>query len=335
MRMCLCNCGKEVNKNKYRETKFISGHNSKVKNGMLGKKHKEESKQNMSLNMKGRKAHNKGKNKNNYQPLKVVSDKLIKNYEENSDIKCGFKKGHTPHSKGKNKENYEPLKILSKKLTGKQAWNDGLTKEKDKRVKESGNKLSITLNDEEYKKTKGKIYTEKRRTILINKYISGELIPHNKGKTKDNYEPLKITSEKMTGRKQTEKTKDILKEQRLYKIFPLKDSSIEIKMQNELQNRGIKFIKHKPITNILHKYQCDIFIKPNIVIECDGDYWHKFPIGNEIDYIRTKEMEDKEYIVFRFWESEINKNVQLCVSEVQEYLDRSNNVYEFNKEEEK
>ena len=115
------------------------------------------------------------------------------------------------------------------------------------------------------------------------------------------------------------------KEKRLLHILPIKDTSIEIKMQNELQERGINFNKHKPIINIEHKYQCDIFIEPNIVIECDGNYWHNFPNHNDKDIIRTNEMREKGYIVFRYWESEINNNTEAVVDEIEDYLLQTNN----------
>ena len=62
---------------------------------------------------------------------------------------------------------------------------------------------------------------------------------------------------------------------------------------------------------IKHGYQCDILIPSmNLVIECDGDYWHKYPVGNDIDHIRTKELIEKGFKVLRLWEFEI-KNMGL------------------------
>ncbi|GAG67123.1 unnamed protein product [marine sediment metagenome] len=40
----------------------------------------------------------------------------------------------------------------------------------------------------------------------------------------------------------------------------------------------------------------------NLVIECDGDYWHKYPVGRDIDHIRTKELIQKGFKVLRLWE---------------------------------
>jgi very-short-patch-repair endonuclease len=57
---------------------------------------------------------------------------------------------------------------------------------------------------------------------------------------------------------------------------------------------------------IEHTYQCDILIPDiNLVIEVDGDYWHKYPIGNDIDHIRTSELLSKGFKVLRLWEFEI------------------------------
>jgi len=90
-------------------------------------------------------------------------------------------------------------------------------------------------------------------------------------------------------------------------IFPLKDTSIEVKIQNFLKQLGIDFFTHQYM-HIEHGYQCDILIPSmNLVIECDGNYWHKYPIGNDIDHIRTKELLEKGFKVLRLWEFEIKK----------------------------
>ena len=99
-----------------------------------------------------------------------------------------------------------------------------------------------------------------------------------------------------------------MKETRQKIIFPLKDSSIEIKIQNYLKELGIEFYTHQYMKEIEHGYQCDIVIPSmNLVIECDGDYWHKYPVGREIDNIRTSELIEKGFKVLRLWEHEINQ----------------------------
>jgi very-short-patch-repair endonuclease len=103
-------------------------------------------------------------------------------------------------------------------------------------------------------------------------------------------------------------------------ITPKYDTSIEIKIQNYLTELGIEYYTHKYM-NILHGYQCDIFIPIlNLVIECDGNYWHSYPTGNDIDHIRTKELIEKGFKVLRLWEFDI-KNM-----EIKEFEERLKNV---------
>ena len=113
------------------------------------------------------------------------------------------------------------------------------------------------------------------------------------------------TYEEIYGEEKSNKYKKIIKKRRSTQIFPLKDSKIEVKIQNFLKQLGIEFFTHQHI-KIEHAYQCDILIPSmNLVIECDGNYWHKYPIGNKLDIIRTRELLDKGFRVLRFWESEI------------------------------
>jgi len=95
---------------------------------------------------------------------------------------------------------------------------------------------------------------------------------------------------------------------RAKQITPKRDTSIEIKIQNFLKQLEIDFMTHQYIKDIEHGYQCDIFIPSmNLVIECDGNYWHKYPTGTDIDHIRTSELISKGFRVLRLWEFEINE----------------------------
>lgn len=115
---------------------------------------------------------------------------------------------------------------------------------------------------------------------------------------------LSIINKKKRGRKQTKKFMEFRKKQ----ILPKKDTSIEKKIQGFLKQLGIEFFTHQYIKEIEHSYQCDILIPSmNMVIECDGDYWHKYPIGLEKDRIRTKELIEKGFRVLRLWECEIKE----------------------------
>ena len=91
-----------------------------------------------------------------------------------------------------------------------------------------------------------------------------------------------------------------------------------------------KFEKHRKITGLP-----DIFIKPNICIFCDGDYWHanpiKYPIGIKIRFgekvLNSEQIWEKDkkvtesliksgYKVFRFWEKDIKKDVGKCIDKI-------------------
>jgi very-short-patch-repair endonuclease len=95
-------------------------------------------------------------------------------------------------------------------------------------------------------------------------------------------------------------------EERRNFIMPKRDTYIEVKIQNYLKLLNIEFFTHQYIKEIEHGYQCDILVPSmNLIIECDGDYWHNYPNGKELDHIRTKELLEKGFKVIRLWENEI------------------------------
>lgn len=119
-----------------------------------------------------------------------------------------------------------------------------------------------------------------------------------------------INTQFKKGHEVSEKTREAVRKSRAKQIFPIKDTKIEVKIQKFLKQLGIEFFTHQRM-NIKHSYQCDIFIPSiNLIIECDGNYWHKYPIGTRIDHIRTKELISKGFKVLRLWEFEI-KNINL------------------------
>ena len=109
-----------------------------------------------------------------------------------------------------------------------------------------------------------------------------------------------------TGNKHSRETIYKIKEARKYQQ-PTFTSSIEFIIRDFLAQLKIWYIPHKHI-KIEHSYQCDIFVPIlNLIIECDGDYWHNYPNGNDIDNIRTQELKEKGFKVLRLWEHDINK----------------------------
>jgi len=107
-------------------------------------------------------------------------------------------------------------------------------------------------------------------------------------------------------RKHKPETIEKLKIIRSKRVFPLKDTTIEVKLQMYLKELKIEFFTHRYMNEIKHAYQCDIFIPSlNLVVECDGDYWHRYPTGRDIDHVRTAELLEKGFKVLRLWEFEI------------------------------
>lgn len=97
------------------------------------------------------------------------------------------------------------------------------------------------------------------------------------------------------------------KEKRKNWITPKRDTSIEVKIQDFLKQLNIEYFTHQYM-KIKHGYQCDIWIPClNLVIEADGNYWHKYPTRRDIDNIRTKELLEKGFKVLRLWEVEIKE----------------------------
>jgi len=157
---------------------------------------------------------------------------------------------------------------------------------------------------------KGRHHTEetKKRISLGGK---GRIVSEETRKKMRNYN-LSISKE----------LSERMKKVRMNQVFPFVDSSIEVKIQNFLKQLKIEFFTHQYM-NIIHAYQCDIFIPIQqgiiqpIIIECDGDWYH----GNKNvhpnlkdwqierikrDQLRTSELIEKGFRVLRLWEHEIN-----------------------------
>ncbi len=249
-----------------------------------GKTHSEESIRRMGESHKGAIAWNKG-----IPAFEETKEKFKKRPQH-------FHNGHVPWNAGKHLSE-EIRKKLSEVHLGKPAWNKG-----KKTGKPSWNRGKYNTE----------LSNEKNRLAHLgrpawNKGKKTGLIPWNKG---------------LQGKlHHSEESKLKIKKRRAKQVFPIKDSLPEIKIQNFLNKLDIFFLAHKHIKEIKHGYQGDIFIPSiNLVIECDGDYWHgntnnpRFKILNksqiktkELDEIRTKELIEKGFNVLRLWESDIEK----------------------------
>jgi very-short-patch-repair endonuclease len=226
---------------------------------------------------------------------------------------------------------------------GMTTWNKGLTKEMDSRIKGNGldhlsDEHKQKLRDNHWSKNEGFVHpmqgkhhteiarkkislgkigkhqspeTILKRSIALKKSYSKPELRNKISKLLKGHDVSKETRKKISisnkGHSVSEDTIQKIKDARAKQIFPLQDTKIEVKIQNFLQQLGVEYFTHKQM-NIQHSYQCDIFIPSmNLVVECDGDYWHKYPTGNDLDHIRTSELIDKGFNVLRLWENEIKK----------------------------
>ncbi len=98
-----------------------------------------------------------------------------------------------------------------------------------------------------------------------------------------------------------------------------KNTSIEVKIHNILNNNDIEYVKQFEIKYKKTYKVFDIYIpKLNLLIEADGDYWHANPIvfkklskvqesNIKNDKIKNQLAKQHNFILLRFWGSEIVK----------------------------
>lgn len=207
-----------------------------------------------------------------------------------------------------------------------QSDKDWRTKNKDKKnINQKKYYQNHKLQIKEYMKKYLKEYNkkdDKDRTEYMKEYNKNYYQSHKTQKEIKRV-PSEITRQKIresviTFFKENPQAKENLRQFRFKQVLPMKDTLIEIKIQNFLANLKIEYFTHRYM-HIEHGYQCDILI-PSIktIIECDGDYWHGNPKfytdeklterqkkQRENDKIRTRELEEKGFQVIRLWESEI------------------------------
>ncbi len=235
---------------------------------------------------------------------------LGKKHSEETKRKISLtRRGIVPWNKGiemwKNKKHpHQGVKMWKNKehpkgMLGKTAWNKGL---KGDYVSSEETKKKISENNSRYWKGKSTWIKGKRHSEETKRKIK----------------------ESNKGQQRSLETKRRIKKARAKQIFPLKDTSIELKIQDFLTTLKIEFVTHKYM-NIKNCYQCDIFVPSmNLIIEADGDFFHMNPnkFSSEdrafkngmtakekwkLDSDRTKELLEKGFKVIRLWENEIIK----------------------------
>jgi len=293
---------------------FKKGHKPHNK-GKKGFKHTEETRRKMSESKKG-----KGLGKDNPMFGKHPSEETRRKMSE-------VHKGKTPWIKGKH-HSEESRRKISEATKGKKnpnygkhptPWNIGIPRTEEEKKKMSENRKGIPS----WNKGRTGVYSEK----TIRKMSENR---KEKALGKDN---------PMFGKEHSPQTRKKISEKRLEQVFPTKDSKFELAVQEQLRNNGIKFEKHKKI-----KGQPDIFIKPNLCILLDGDFFHANPSkysddfviwhkriskssGRHVEEITAKMIHEKDelvnkklradgYEIIRIWESEFEKNPEKCLKKI-------------------
>jgi len=122
-----------------------------------------------------------------------------------------------------------------------------------------------------------------------------------------------------------EKRKEMMQRFRSKNTFP------ELLIMKELRKRKIYFAKH--VDTILGKPDI-VFRRKKIVVFIDSDFWHGHPTRlrmpkTNLNYWKekisknknrdrkvNKELKSNGWIILRFWEYDIKKNLDRCVSKI-------------------
>jgi very-short-patch-repair endonuclease len=126
------------------------------------------------------------------------------------------------------------------------------------------------------------------------------------------------------GKKNGEYQKEQMRAFRMTQVFPQTDTKIEKTIQKLLNDNEISFATHKVFRVGNRMHQVDIFVEPNLCIECDGEYWHSLPEQVIRDRIIDTELLKQKYIVLRLSENDIMTNVTFCLNKIKEKISMTN-----------
>lgn len=95
-------------------------------------------------------------------------------------------------------------------------------------------------------------------------------------------------------------------------------TDIEKAMKKALERNDYEFLEQRGISNIS---VVDFYLpKQNLIIFCDGDYWHRLP-GQELrDIKQTEALQALGYKVLRFWGKDILNDIEGCLNTIRQEL---------------
>lgn len=141
-----------------------------------------------------------------------------------------------------------------------------------------------------------------------------------------------MSPEGIANRDKANKRPEVIEKRRQIAINRLKNmpvvSSLNRRFEEKLKSKSLVFESEYKIDYYLVDF---CFPNEKIVVEVDGDYWHCNPLiyneqGKKINKMQRKVMgkdkAEKTYLtnrgwkLIRFWEKDINENINKCVNEV-------------------
>jgi len=97
------------------------------------------------------------------------------------------------------------------------------------------------------------------------------------------------------------------------------NTSIELKIKAELERLSIKFIQQYQYNPNNANHSADFYLPDyNIIVECDGNFWHNLPGRKIRDAKKNEYYKEHGFTLYRFWEHEINKSAADCISRISE-----------------
>lgn len=139
---------------------------------------------------------------------------------------------------------------------------------------------------------------------------SSQRIPWNKGKT--GFKHTEETKRKIgeASKKHWKEFDKEFREKQIKRFINLpknvsENTSIEIKVENQFIKYKIKYIKQKPVCK--GHFIVDFYLPEyQLVVECNGDYWHSLPERKERDQKLEEYVLSKGKDILWLWEHEIN-----------------------------
>lgn len=212
-----------------------------------------------------------------------------------------FKKDEAPWNKGK-KMSEETRHKMSEAHKGKSGpWKGKkFSEEHKKKLSENHKGFTGMHHSEETKQVMHEKATGEWNGFY-GKHHTEETIQNIIKNHRTNYGPLSEKVKAKISKAVSERWKDGTLSVTSY------DTSIELKVQNQLDEMGIKYIKQKVVHDSKRCYILDFYIPSlKLVIECNGDYWHNRPDRIKRDNMLKKHVESTERKIIFIWEHEIN-----------------------------